>query len=119
MDDKIHDKIRVDEREEDNGDLIWQPKCNIINEESHPTCSNIHIDVQHHFVQEQVENGKVMFEYCSIDTSRNWLKCSTNTSRNWALYLWLHAIISYLQLHFEIFAPISCVGHICDYNATS
>jgi hypothetical protein len=24
-----------------------------------------HIDVQHHFVQKQVENGKIMFEYCS------------------------------------------------------
>ncbi len=25
-----------------------------------------HIDVQHHFVREQVEIGKVIFEYCSI-----------------------------------------------------
>jgi hypothetical protein len=24
-----------------------------------------HIDVQHHFVREQVENGNVTFEYCS------------------------------------------------------
>jgi predicted lipase len=24
-----------------------------------------HIDVQHHFVQERVENGKITFEYCS------------------------------------------------------
>jgi predicted lipase len=24
-----------------------------------------HIDVQHHFVQKQIENGKIMFEYCS------------------------------------------------------
>jgi hypothetical protein len=23
-----------------------------------------HIDVQHHFVQEQVENGEIRFEYC-------------------------------------------------------
>ncbi len=26
-----------------------------------------HIDVQHHFVQERVENGKVIFEYCSTE----------------------------------------------------
>jgi hypothetical protein len=24
-----------------------------------------HIDVQHHFVRKQIENGEVMFEYCS------------------------------------------------------
>jgi hypothetical protein len=26
-----------------------------------------HIDVQHHFVREQVENGEVTFEYCSTE----------------------------------------------------
>jgi predicted lipase len=26
-----------------------------------------HIDVQHHFVQERIENGKVTFEYCSTE----------------------------------------------------
>jgi predicted lipase len=26
-----------------------------------------HIDVQHHFVRERIENGKVIFEYCSIE----------------------------------------------------
>jgi methyl coenzyme M reductase subunit D len=26
-----------------------------------------HIDVQHHFVQEQVKNGEVTFEYCSTE----------------------------------------------------
>jgi hypothetical protein len=31
----------------------------------------------------------------------------------------LFATISYLQLNLDIFATISCVGHICDYIATS
>jgi hypothetical protein len=26
-----------------------------------------HINVQHHFVRKQVENGEVMFEYCSTE----------------------------------------------------
>jgi hypothetical protein len=26
-----------------------------------------HIDVQHHFVRERVENGKITFEYCSTE----------------------------------------------------
>jgi hypothetical protein len=26
-----------------------------------------HIDIQRHFVQERIENGKVMFEYCSME----------------------------------------------------
>jgi hypothetical protein len=26
-----------------------------------------HIDVQHHFVQERVENGEITFEYCSTE----------------------------------------------------
>ncbi len=26
-----------------------------------------HIDVQHHFVRKQVENGEITFKYCSIE----------------------------------------------------
>ncbi len=26
-----------------------------------------HIDVQHHFVRERVENGEITFEYCSTE----------------------------------------------------
>jgi hypothetical protein len=26
-----------------------------------------HIDVQHHFVRKQIENGEIMFEYCSME----------------------------------------------------
>jgi hypothetical protein len=26
-----------------------------------------HIDVQHHFVRERIENGKVIFGYCSTE----------------------------------------------------
>jgi hypothetical protein len=40
MDDKVHEGIRIHEREKGNGDLMWQPRCNIINKKSHPTCSN-------------------------------------------------------------------------------
>jgi hypothetical protein len=31
----------------------------------------------------------------------------------------LHATISYLQLHLDIFATISCVDHICEYTITN
>jgi hypothetical protein len=40
MDDKVHEVIMVHEREEGDGDSMWQPRCNIVDEESHPTCSN-------------------------------------------------------------------------------
>jgi hypothetical protein len=40
MDDKAHEGIRVHEREETNGDSMGQPRCNIIDEESHSTCLN-------------------------------------------------------------------------------
>jgi len=26
-----------------------------------------HIDVQHHFVRKRIENGEIMFEYCSME----------------------------------------------------
>ncbi len=40
MDGKAHEGIRVHEREEKNGDSMWQPRYNIIDEESHATCLN-------------------------------------------------------------------------------
>ncbi len=30
MDDKVHEGIRVHEREKSNDNLMWQPRCNII-----------------------------------------------------------------------------------------
>jgi hypothetical protein len=39
MDDKAHEGTRVHEKEEGDGDSMWQLTCNIIDEESHPTCS--------------------------------------------------------------------------------
>jgi hypothetical protein len=38
-----------------------------IDEESKQHVQTKHIDVQHHFVREQVENGEVTFEYCSTE----------------------------------------------------
>jgi hypothetical protein len=40
MDDKVHEGIKVHERKENDNDSMWQPRCNIIDKESHPTCSN-------------------------------------------------------------------------------
>ncbi len=40
MDDKVHEGIKVHEKEESDGDSIWQLKCNIIDKEPHSTCSN-------------------------------------------------------------------------------
>jgi len=34
------------------------------------------------------------------------------------IYLRLHVTINYLHLHLDIFATISCVGHICNYITT-
>ncbi len=35
--------------------------------------------------------------------------------QNVTTILWLHATINYLQLHLDMFATTSCVGHIYDY----
>jgi hypothetical protein len=40
MDDKVHEGIKVHERKENDDDSMWQPRCNIIDKESHPTCLN-------------------------------------------------------------------------------
>jgi hypothetical protein len=40
MGDKTHEGIKVHEKEEGDDDLMWQPRCNIIDEESHPTLMN-------------------------------------------------------------------------------
>jgi hypothetical protein len=43
-----------------------------------------HIDVQHHFFQKQVENGEVMFEYCSTKNmvANVFTKASSKEQRN-------------------------------------
>ncbi len=40
MDNKVHEIIRVHEKKEGDSASMWQPRHNIINKESHPTCSN-------------------------------------------------------------------------------
>jgi hypothetical protein len=47
--------------------VIWCDNQRAISLTKNPTqhARTKHIDVQHHFVWKRVENGKVMFEYCS------------------------------------------------------
>jgi hypothetical protein len=45
MDDKIDDGFRIDGAEENDGDLMRQSRCDIIDQESHSLCMNQHIDV--------------------------------------------------------------------------
>jgi hypothetical protein len=63
MDDNDHEGIRVHEREEGNDDSIGQPRCNIIDKNPTQHARTQHINVQHHFVRDRIENGKVTFEY--------------------------------------------------------
>jgi hypothetical protein len=50
------------------------------------------------------------YKPCHI-ISRNWPKCNH--------YMWLSIIYNYMQLHLDVFAIISYVGHICDYITTN
>ncbi len=47
--------------------VIWYDNQGAISLTKNPTqhAQTKHIDVQHHFVQKRIENGEVMFEYCS------------------------------------------------------
>jgi hypothetical protein len=64
MDNKIDDGFRIHGGKENDGDSIQQSRCDIIDQKSHSPHTNKTHCVQHHFVQEQVENGEVRFEYC-------------------------------------------------------
>ncbi len=66
MDDKVREGIKVHEREEGDGDSMWQPRCNIIDKNPTQHVWTKHIDVQHHFVWKRIENGEIAFEYCSM-----------------------------------------------------
>ncbi len=48
--------------------VIWCDNQGAISLTKNPTqhAQTKHIDVQHHFVREQVENGEVTFQYCSM-----------------------------------------------------
>ncbi len=49
--------------------VIWCDNQGAISLMKNPTqhVQTKHIDVQHHFVWERIENGKIMFEYCSME----------------------------------------------------
>jgi len=49
--------------------MIWCDNQGPISLTKNPTqhARTKHIDVQHHFVQKRVENGKITFKYCSIE----------------------------------------------------
>jgi hypothetical protein len=63
--------------------VIWCDNQGVISLTKNPMqdAQTKHIDVQHHFVQEWVENGEVTFEYCikkNLKISKKW-----NTQGSW------------------------------------
>ncbi len=67
MDNKIVDRFRIHGGEESDCDSMRQSRCNILTKNPIHHIRTKHIDVQHHFVREQVENGEVRFEYCPTE----------------------------------------------------
>jgi hypothetical protein len=65
MDEKTHNEIKVHERKKGDGDQCDNQREISLTKNPTQHARTKHIDVQHHFVQKQVENGKIMFEYCS------------------------------------------------------
>jgi lipoate-protein ligase A len=67
MENKINDRFRIHGGEESYGIRCDNHGAiSLTKNRTHHTRTK-HIDVQHHFVRDRVENGEVQFEYCPTE----------------------------------------------------